>query len=88
MRTRLEQIQGARIQYRALFRQMATVRGNFHFYDMEGDLSGSMALMHAQATWDVMPANPEPIVRNVQGMAEQTFVNALSAAFDRNAYGM
>lgn len=81
MRTRLETLQGARNQFRALFKQMAVTPGAWNLYQLPGDCQ---PLMNEHATFDVQPESI--LVRNVHAMAEQTFINALSAELDRRQW--
>lgn len=72
-------IASARTQYRACFKSMSVsgVRWNLH----RG--SHNVVLLREDATMDV-PL--EIIVSNVHAMAEQTMINALSAAVRRRAW--
>ena len=72
----MTKLEGARIQYRGLFRRMAAdgMRWNLH------NGSASVVLLREDATMDV----PLPIIlRDVQAMSEQTMVNRLHDALSR-----
>lgn len=74
-------IQGAKTQYRNYFRTMA-IGGRWHLYraPVGETLSGVIV-----APSEDMARDAEILVHDVQGMAEQTMVNALSAAIRRMA---
>lgn len=79
MQTEAQTIASARGQYRAMFRSMAASGAAWHIH--KGG-AGSPVLLIEGAAMDVeLPI----IVRNVHAMAEQTMVNALTAAIRRAA---
>jgi hypothetical protein len=84
IRTRAQQLQGARNQFRALFREMATRGDSWHIYALDNDWT-ALPLMSENAKFDIEPV--AVIVRNVQAMTEQQLVNALACQFDRKAWG-
>ena len=78
MFTEAKAIESARQQYRAMFRTMATSRTAWHIHK---GVSGAVLLIDG-APMDVqLPV----LVQNVHAMAEQTMVNALTAAIRRAA---
>lgn len=79
MQTEQQTIASARGQYRAMFRSMAASGAAWHIH--QGS-TGNPVLPIEGAPMDA----PLPIiVRNVHAMAEQTMVNALTAAIRRAA---
>lgn len=79
MQTEQQTIASARGQYRAMFRSMAASGAAWHIH--RGS-TGNPVLLIEGAPMDA----PLPIiVHNVHAMAEQTMVNALTAAIRRAA---
>lgn len=74
MTTEIQAIQSARQQFRAAFRQMAATGQR---YDLTAGTCGPVLAPRGDLPGAVL-------VADVQGMAEQTMVNALAAAWKRN----
>jgi len=77
--TELSMVQGARLQYRASFKAMATCGGNWCLFREHGNFSGVVLAYRTDRQQE------KPLLENVQAMSEETMAVRLSEAIRKSA---